>query len=83
MPEKTLLAYADHGGPSELMRPDDAAAALHIAEVTSHRIDVDGLAESLQRRGARAFETDWTALLDAISAKVDVVTGTATVQTAP
>ena len=69
VPEKTLLAFADHGGPVELMEPDYAAAARCTAEVASHGIDVDALAESLQRHGARAFEADWSALLEAISAK--------------
>lgn len=68
-PEKTLLAYADHGGPVELMNPDYAAAERCIAEVAAHGIDVDALGESLQRQGARAFEADWAALLEAISAK--------------
>jgi transaldolase len=70
MPEKTLLAFADHGGRVELMEPDYAAAARYTAEVASHGIDIDALAESLQRHGAHAFEADWSALLDAISAKV-------------
>jgi transaldolase len=70
VPEKTLLAFADHGGPVELMQPDYAAAARCAAEVASHGIDIDALAESLQSHGARAFEADWSALLDAISAKV-------------
>ena len=69
VPEKTLLAYVDHGGPVELMDPDYAGAQHCIAEVASHGVDVDALAESLQRQGARAFEADWSTLLDAISAK--------------
>jgi transaldolase len=69
VPEKTLLAFADHGDPVELMDPDYAAAVRCAAEVASHGIDIDALAESLQSHGARAFEADWSALLDAISAK--------------
>lgn len=69
VPEKTLLSFADHGGPVELMEPDYAGAERCIAEVASHGVDIDALAESLQRQGARAFEADWAALLEAISAK--------------
>lgn len=69
VPEKTLLAYADHGGPVELMQPDYGAAQRCIAEVAAQGIDVDALGESLQRQGARAFEADWAALLEAIAAK--------------
>jgi transaldolase len=71
VPEKTLLAFGDHGGPVELMKPDYAAAARCTAEVASHGIDIDALAESLQREGAHAFEADWSSLLEAISAKAD------------
>lgn len=69
MPEKTLLACADHGGPVELMRPDLGAAQRCIAEVAGQGVDSDALAESLQRQGARAFEADWAAQLEAIGAK--------------
>lgn len=69
VPEKTLLAFADHGGPVELMGVDYAGAERCIAEVTGHGVEVDALGESLQRQGARAFEADWAALLDAITAK--------------
>jgi transaldolase len=69
VPEKTLLAFADHGGPVDLMDPDYAAAARCTAEIASHGIDIDALAESLQREGARAFEGEWSSLLDAIAAK--------------
>jgi transaldolase len=51
------------------MDPDYAAAERCVAEVASPGIDVDALAESLQRQGARAFEADWSTLLEAISAK--------------
>ncbi|MBO0775973.1 MAG: transaldolase [Actinobacteria bacterium] len=69
VPEKTLLAFADHGGPVELMRPDYAAGEKCLAEIAAHGLDLDTLAESLQREGARAFEADWAALLEAISVK--------------
>ena len=68
-PEKTLLAFADHGDVSELLQPDYSGADKLIAEVAAHHLDVDALAESLQRQGARAFEADWATLLDSIAAK--------------
>jgi transaldolase len=69
VPEKTLLAFADHGEFAELLQPDYGAAEQQIAEVAKHGIDLDALAESLQRQGAGAFEADWATLLEAISAK--------------
>lgn len=74
VPEKTLLAYADHGGPVELMQPDYADAETCVADVAAAGIDVDALGESLQRQGARAFEADWATLLEAIDAKATAVT---------
>jgi transaldolase len=70
VPEKTLLAFADHGQLDERLAPDYAQAERTIAEVAAHGVDVDALGESLQRHGARAFEADWDALLEAISIKV-------------
>lgn len=69
VPEKTLLAYVDHGGPVEFMEPDYADAEACVAQVAAAGIDVDALAESLQRQGAHAFEADWATLLEAIDAK--------------
>ena len=72
VPEKTLLAFADHG-EIELMAPDYAGADACLAEVAAHGIDVDALGESLQRQGAHRFEADWAALLEAIGTKVDAL----------
>ncbi|MGH9092363.1 MAG: transaldolase family protein, partial [Acidimicrobiales bacterium] len=69
MPEKTLWAFADHGGPIELMAPDYPKAEACLARVAAAGVDVDALGESLQRQGAHAFESDWAALLDSISSK--------------
>jgi transaldolase len=70
IPEKTLLAFADHGGPIELMAPDYAGAEKHLAEVAAAGIDVDALGQSLQQHGAHRFEGDWAHLLEAIGNKV-------------
>lgn len=74
----TLARYVDQlavtGLTSNPTIPDYGAAATCVAEVAAHGLDVDALAESLQRRGARAFEADWAALLDAISAKTTRLT---------
>lgn len=69
MPEKTLLAYANHGQPGHLLEPDHGEAEACIATIEAAGVDVDALGESLQRHGARAFEADWASLLEAIDAK--------------
>ncbi|MGH2930757.1 MAG: transaldolase family protein, partial [Solirubrobacteraceae bacterium] len=69
LPEKTLVAYADHGGPIELMKTDYAGAETCIAKIATAGIDIDALGQNLQRQGARAFEADWGSLLEAIDLK--------------
>ena len=70
VPEKTLLAFADHGNLDDRLQPDYAAAERTITEIAGAGVDVDALAEQLQRHGAGAFTTDWSALLEAMSDKV-------------
>ena len=69
VPEKTLLAFADHGRLDERLEPDYAAAERAIAAAADAGIDADALAEHLQRHGAGAFTADWAALLTAIKEK--------------
>ncbi len=73
VPETTLLAFADHGKVGERLDPDRAGAEATIVEIASAGIDVDALAEQLQRHGAGAFSADWAALLEAVAAKTDQV----------
>jgi len=70
MPEKTLLAFAEHGCVGELLAADYARAEEVVASVAAEGVDVDALAEALQRQGARAFSADWASLLDAIASKL-------------
>jgi len=69
VPEKTLLAFADHGTADERLDPDYAAAERAISAVADAGVDVDALAERLQRQGAGAFSADWAALLTAMEEK--------------
>ena len=69
VPEKTLLAFADHGRLDQRLDPDYAAAERTIAAIADAGIDVDILAERLQREAAGRFSADWAALLAAIQEK--------------
>ena len=69
VPEKTLLAFADHGSLDQRLEPDYASAERTIAAITDAGIDVDILAEQLQREGAGRFSADWAALLAAMREK--------------
>jgi transaldolase len=69
MPEKTLLAFADHGTLKGTMRADGDNSEAVLAEFTRAGIDYDALAADLQREGAKAFATSWAELLGQIASK--------------
>ncbi len=70
VPEKTLLAYADHGVTCDLMKPDHAEALRCIEAVRTAGVDIDQLAARLQTDGAAAFTTAWNELLASIQTKL-------------
>ena len=67
MPDKTLLAFADHGTVGEPLPPDGGDADEVLAEFEGAGIDVDELANRLQVEGAEAFDTSWSDLMETIS----------------
>ncbi|MEN6585316.1 MAG: transaldolase [Sulfuricella sp.] len=69
IPEKTLLAFADHGQLKGVLPPDGGDAEAVIAEFVRAGVDVAALAETLQREGAQAFAKSWNDLMDCIAAK--------------
>src|ERR1017187_10433705 len=73
MPEKTLLAFADHGKVKGAMRLDGGDAEAVLAEFTRAGIDHDALAADLQREGAKAFATSWSDLMEQIASKSDIL----------
>ncbi len=73
VPEKTLLAFADHGAVGEMLQADYGEAVQVVAAVANEGVDIDALGECLQRQGAGAFSADWAALLDAVAAKTAAI----------
>jgi transaldolase len=69
MPEKTLLAFGDHGQVSGTLPRDGGDAEQVLAEFTKAGIDVVKLAAELQDEGAKSFDASWQDLLNAIEAK--------------
>ena len=63
MPENTLLALADHGEVGAMMAQDGGDAESVLAEFTKAGVNLDALAEQLQREGADAFVKSWDDLL--------------------
>jgi transaldolase len=73
MPEKTLLAFADHGKLKGAMRADADDAEALLAEFARAGVDDAALAIRLQHEGTAAFAKSWRGLLDRIAAKIDAL----------
>ena len=69
LPEKTLLAFADHGRVGPSLPLDGGHAEAVIEEFHREGVDDDALAVRLQRQGVDAFATSWHALLMRIREK--------------
>jgi len=69
MPEKTLLAFADHGVADAMLPCDGGDAEATLGEHARAGVDVDDLAGRLQREGAAAFVKSWDELLECIAEK--------------
>jgi transaldolase len=69
MPEKTLLAFGDHGEVGELLSRNGADGEATIERFVAAGVDIDALAQRLQVEAAEAFERSWDELLENIHAK--------------
>ncbi len=69
MPDKTLLAFADHGTVGDPIPPDGGDADEVLAAFQDAGIDTDELAARLQREGAEAFNKSWNELLESIESE--------------
>ncbi len=77
IPEKTLLAFADHGKVGAVMPVDGGHAEVVIEEFRREGVDDEALAARLQREGADAFSKSWSALLSRIKEKSAQLVGVA------
>ena len=69
MPEKTLLAFAEHGTVKSVMPKDGGDAEDVLKRFAAAGIDVDALAEKLQVEGAQSFVKSWAELMQRIADK--------------
>ena len=68
LPEKTLVAFADHGNPA-LMAGDGVAAETLLTRFRNAGVDIDALALRLPHEGAQSFLKSWQHLMRGISSK--------------
>jgi len=69
IPEKTLLAFADHGQVKSAMPVDGGDAEAVLAEFARAGVEDAKLAEELQREGAESFNKSWNDLMDCLRSK--------------
>ena len=69
VPEKTLLAFADHGKVGWVLPSDGGYADALLEEFRREGVDDEALAADLQRDGVELFATAWNALLSRIREK--------------
>lgn len=76
LPEKTLFALSDHGTVQQHLRNDGGDADATVTACREAGVDVDALAEQLQREGAASFSQSWSKLLENLQAKANPTGGT-------
>jgi transaldolase len=69
MPDKTLLAFYEHGEVDAPMPPDGGDCDAVLGEFAAAGLDVAALANELQTGGAQAFDESWKDLLAHIEAQ--------------
>ena len=67
IPEKTLLAFADHGTVGGTMAADGADSEKVLVAFARAGVDVESLGAQLQREGAASFSKSWKELLAVIA----------------
>ncbi len=69
LPEKTLHAFADHGALEGPMAVDGGDAEAMLTRFAQAGVDIQALAQQLQREGAQSFVKSWQQLLQRIEDK--------------
>jgi len=74
IPEKTLLAFAEHGKIRNVLPVDESSAEEVIAEFNREGVNDEVLAAELQREGTESFAKSWNDLIACIASKSDALT---------
>ncbi len=72
MPEATLRAVADHGVlRGDTIRNGYAAARQVIEELRGAGVDIDDVAEVLEKQGVESFEKSWEELIASVTGQIE------------
>jgi transaldolase len=69
IPDRTLLAFADHGQVRGGMPSDGGDSERTLADFAGLGVDLAALANRLQQEGTAAFDKSWHDLLDCLASK--------------
>jgi transaldolase len=69
MPEKTLVAFGDHGKLAGTLPRDGGDCETVLDDFRKAGTDLEQLAADLQSQGAQSFDESWQSLLSAIESK--------------
>jgi transaldolase len=75
MPDKTLIAFADHGEVGDTLPADGGNADELLERFADAGIDMDEVAAALQKDAADAFVKSWDELLGGIERKTKAMVG--------
>lgn len=70
-PEKTLLAFAEHGKVGSVLPIDGGHAETTLAAFSGEGVSDAALADDLQRQGTEAFAASWRDLMRRIASKIE------------
>ncbi|GAA3161405.1 transaldolase [Blastococcus jejuensis] len=71
MPEKTMMAYADHGAPGLPIEKSYEDAAAHMQALRDAGIDLDDVFRVLEEEGVTKFVDSWTELTDSVRSELE------------
>ena len=71
MPEKTMMAYADHGSPGTPVQKsyDDAAAVMQ--SISDAGVDLDDVFQVLEDEGVKKFVDSWDELTESVRSELE------------